>query len=103
LFRLYRTLHRLGTWKIVSGILVALLVFAAANALDLKGIEWIYSNVSHVAVIALIVIFQPELRKVFERAASLRRGRAGKGASEPALLLGEAAFALAQRRHGQFW
>ncbi len=72
IFFLYRTLIRLGTWKIVSGILVAALFFVVASLLDLKGVEWVYRNVSHVAVISLIVLFQPELRKVFERAASLR-------------------------------
>ena len=61
---LCRTILRLGTWKIVSGTFIAILLFAAANLLDLKLIEWIYSNVSHVAVIALIVIFQPEIRKI---------------------------------------
>jgi diadenylate cyclase len=62
LFFLYRTLLRLGTWKIVAGVLVAMFVFFVANVLDLRSIEWVYSNLSHVALIALIVIFQPELR-----------------------------------------
>ena len=97
---LCRTILRLGTWKIVSGTFIALLVFAAANLLDLKLIEWIYSNVSHVAVIALIVIFQPEIRKIFERAASLKRTGVGKGASDLALLFGDVVFALAQQRRG---
>ena len=69
LFFLYRTLLRLGTWKIVTGIFLAMVIFIAANVLDLKGINWIYSNLSQVAVIALIVIFQPELRKIFEHAS----------------------------------
>lgn len=68
LFFLQRTLMRLGTWKIMAGIFLALIVFIGANLLDLRGIEWIYNNVSHVALIGLIVIFQPELRKVLERA-----------------------------------
>ena len=75
LFFLYRTLIRLGTWKIFTGILVAALFFAVASFLNLKGVEWIYRNVSQVAVISLIVLFQPELRKVFERAASIRQNR----------------------------
>ncbi len=68
LFFLQRTLMRLGTWKIMAGIFLALVVFIGANLLNLRGIEWIYDNVSHVALIGLIVIFQPELRKVLERA-----------------------------------
>ena len=73
LFFLYRTLVRLGTWKIVVGILAAFLVIALANILNLEGIKWIFQNVSNVAVIALIVIFQPELRKVFEKVVSLQK------------------------------
>ncbi|MDO9264632.1 MAG: hypothetical protein Q7U02_11745, partial [Desulfosalsimonadaceae bacterium] len=73
LFILYRTLKRLGTWKIMAGMLVAMAIAILANVLNLNGIKWIYSNLSHVVLIALIVIFQPELRKIFERAVSLRR------------------------------
>jgi uncharacterized protein (TIGR00159 family) len=75
LFFLYRTLVRLGTWKIVVGILAAFLVIALASILNLEGITWIFQNVSNVAVIALIVIFQPELRKVFEKVVSLQKKR----------------------------
>lgn len=81
MFFLYRTLMRLGTWKIVSGILVAALVFIAANSMDLEGVEWIYRNLSHVAVLSIIVLFQPELRKFFEQTASIRQTR-GKSLDE---------------------
>ncbi len=100
LFFLYRTLLRLGTWKIVTGIFLAMVIFIAANVLDLKGINWIYSNLSQVAVIALIVIFQPELRKIFERAASLGGRKLGNTGPALAALLGDAAFVLAKKRRG---
>ncbi|MGD8366687.1 MAG: hypothetical protein PVG78_03510 [Desulfobacterales bacterium] len=77
LFLIYRTLMRLGTWKIVVGVLAAILVYLFAALLDLRGTEWVFGNVSHVAVIALLVIFQPELRKIFERAVSMKRSEAG--------------------------
>ena len=73
LFFLYRTLLRLGTWKIVAGILITMAVFLFASFMDLKGIEWIFSNISQVAMIALIVLFQPELRKILEQTASVKR------------------------------
>jgi diadenylate cyclase len=75
-------------------------IFIAANVLDLKGINWIYSNLSQVAVIALIVIFQPELRKIFERAASLGGKKLDKTGPALAALFGDAAFVLAQKRWG---
>ncbi len=100
LFFLYRTLLRLGTWKIVSGILLAMAVFLGAFFLDLKGIEWIYSNVSNVIVIALVVIFQPELRKIFERAASLRRTEIIRTEGDLPKLIGDVVFALARQKRG---
>jgi len=100
LFFLYRTLLRLGTWKIVTGIFLAMVIFVAANVLDLKGINWIYSNLSQVAAIALIVIFQPELRKIFERAASLGGRKLGNTGPALAALFGDAAFLLAKKRRG---
>ena len=91
LYFLYRTLLRLGSWKIVTGIFLAMALFIVANILDLKGI---------VAAIALIVIFQPELRKVFERAASLGGKKVNKSGSALAALYGEAAFTLAEQKRG---
>lgn len=100
LFFLFRTLLRLGTWKIMAGILLALAVFILANALSLKGIEWIYQNVSHVAVLGLIVIFQPELRKVLEKAVSVPPHRLKDQDTELQALIAESIIKLAQERCG---
>ncbi|MDD2463007.1 MAG: diadenylate cyclase [Desulfobulbus sp.] len=100
LFFLYRTLLRLGTWKIMAGILLALVVFILANALSLKGIEWIYQNVSHVAVLGLIVIFQPELRKVLEKAVSVSPHRLKDQDNDIQAMIAESMIKLAQERCG---
>lgn len=100
LFFLYRTLLRLGTWKIMAGILLALVIFILANALNLKGIEWIYQNVSHVAVLGLIVIFQPELRKVLEKAVSVPPHRLKDQDTQLQTLIAESMVKLAHERCG---
>ncbi len=100
LFFLYRTLLRLGTWKIMGGILLALLVFILANALHLKGIEWIYQNVSHIAALGLIVIFQPELRKVLEKAVSVPPHRFKDQDTLLQSLIADGLIKLAQERCG---
>jgi uncharacterized protein (TIGR00159 family) len=100
IFFLYRTLLSLGTWKIVTGILLAIIVFLLASLLDLKGITWIYRNVSHVALIAVIVIFQPELRKIFERATFSRRARAISENDRLAEQIANALWRLARRKQG---
>ncbi|MGD2097104.1 MAG: diadenylate cyclase [Desulfobacterales bacterium] len=100
LFFLYRTLLRLGTWRIAAGVVVGMLFVLVANFLDLRGLEWIFGNLSHVAVIALIVIFQPELRKIFERAASVRRSKIRDAGAELSQVIVDCLEKLAEQRRG---
>jgi diadenylate cyclase len=100
IFLIYRTFRRLGTWRILLGILIAVSFFVLARLLELEGISWIYSNLSQVAVLGIIVIFQPEIRKVFERAVSLRRTETGNSASTLPILVSEAVFNLSQQKRG---
>lgn len=100
LYFLYRTLQRLGTWAIAAGILIAMVVYLVATLLDLKGIEWLFGNLSQVAVIALIIIFQPELRKIFERAASVHRSRQIDSGDEFIAILDNALWKLTEKRQG---
>ncbi|MDH3344556.1 MAG: diadenylate cyclase [Desulfobacteraceae bacterium] len=100
LFFLYRTLLRLGTWKIVAGILVAMAIFLVASLMDLKGIGWIFSNISQVAAIALIVLFQPELRKILEQTASVKRSEPRDLDEKLSHLVVDALVKLAQQRRG---
>lgn len=100
LFVLYRTLKRLGTWKIMAGMLLAMFVFLMAHVLNLNGIKWIYSNLSHVVLIALIVIFQPELRKIFERAVSIRRSEVSDPGNVLSQTIVDGLFALAEGYRG---
>jgi len=100
LFFLYHTLLRLGTWRIVAGIVLAAFLFLIANFLDLKGLEWIFGNFSQVAVIALVVIFQPELRKIFERAVSVRRSKIDDAGVVLPRMIVDCLIKLAAQRRG---
>lgn len=100
IFFLYRTLRRTGTGKIFFGILIAAAIFVVARFLDLKGIDWIYSNLSPIFLLALIIIFQPEIRKIFERAASIRRKEISAEAPKLASVISDAIFTLAKQKNG---
>jgi uncharacterized protein (TIGR00159 family) len=100
LYLLYRNLSAMGAWKIVVGILIGLGVFALARLFHLRGIEWVLSHFSGVALIGLIVLFQPEIRRLFERAASFRGGRSQSQRPDLAPLLAEVLFDLARRKWG---
>jgi diadenylate cyclase len=101
IFYLYRTLRSSGTLRILLGIFIALLIFTVARIFRLEGITWLFSNFSDIALLALIVIFQPEIRKIFEKAASTFRLRE---LTRQGILLSsvitDAAFDLAGKRWG---
>lgn len=96
----YHTLNRLKTWKILFGISLAVIILMVAHILELTGVRWIYSNFSNIALVGLIVVFQPEIRKMFERVASLRGSRFTGNKTELALLVAEAVFAMAAIKQG---
>lgn len=98
LWGLIRILRATGTWKVVAGLLVAAAVLAAADLLRLEGTRWVYDQFSSVVLFGLVVVFQPEIRKVLEKTATLRRRESVDQGLAP--LLGEALFDLARRRWG---
>ncbi len=53
-------------WTLLKGILVILLFVLVAALLQMNTILWIAKNVFSVAIIAIAVIFQPEMRKALE-------------------------------------
>ncbi len=50
--------------QVLKGLVILLAIFFVAQRLDLSIVNWILGRVFPVAVIALIILFQPELRKV---------------------------------------
>lgn len=54
-------------WSLFKGILVILVFAAMAFLLKLNTILWILSNTISVGIIAIIVVFQPEMRKALEQ------------------------------------
>ncbi len=57
-------------WTLLRGIVIILLFALAAWALKLYTILWIMENVAFVAATALVIIFQPELRRALEQLGS---------------------------------
>lgn len=99
-FYLSRTLRASGTWKIAIGLIVAGVVAMVATMMGLRGVEWIFSNLSQFALIVLIVIFQPELRKILERTTTLLRNQAQADLHGLPNLIEDTLFELAGRKWG---
>jgi DNA integrity scanning protein DisA with diadenylate cyclase activity len=66
----------------------------------LRGIQWIYDTLSPAIVVALVVVFQPEIRRILEKTASLHKRQPVAATPELARLIGELAFKLAERSWG---
>lgn len=99
LYAIYRIVRASGSWKIVVGLAVAAALLAAADLLRLQGVLWVYNHISRIVLISLVVVFQPEIRKFLERAATMRRARP-RGPDPATDVVVEAAFACAKKRWG---
>ncbi|WP_456297739.1 diadenylate cyclase CdaA [Lachnobacterium bovis] len=53
-------------WNLFKGIIIILLFVVVAAAFQMNTILWIAENTFNVGVVALVIIFQPELRKALE-------------------------------------
>ena len=57
-------------WTLLKGILVIMLFYIGAAILELDTILWIFRTVAALAITALVIILQPELRKALEQLGS---------------------------------
>lgn len=57
-------------WILLRGVGVIVLIYAAAYVLKLNTIVWLLEKTALIATTALVIIFQPELRKALEQLGS---------------------------------
>ena len=57
-------------WMLLRGGLMIMVFYLMASVLRLSTITWIINHMGQLALIALIIIFQPELRKALEQLGS---------------------------------
>ena len=66
LYYIARWIKNTRAWVIVKGILVILIFWAIASILNFDVIIWALTNAIGVGITALIILFQPELRRALE-------------------------------------
>ena len=98
-FFAYHSIRSMGTWKVAAGVILAGLFFVSSSLLGLSGVEWLFAQFSPVAVLALVVIFQPEIRRVLERFTSLGFERRAKDQTLPDMI-GRTLIELTQKKWG---
>lgn len=71
-YQFYMLIKRTRAVQLVKGVMVLLIVYLLAKYFQLRTISWILAKLFQMFVIAIPVVFQPELRKLLEQ---LGRGR----------------------------
>lgn len=102
LFRLFRGTRAI---QLVRGVLVFVIVFAIlGQTIDLPAFNWLMRTASPMVLVALPVIFQPELRRALERVGRsapllMRRGDTSQTQTLIAEIVRSVEW-MAQRRYG---
>ena len=78
IYKAIEFLRETSAGQLVKGIVILLVVFAIANLFNLVSIKWILTNVLDYAIIALAIIFQPELRRLLEKVGTSNISIIGK-------------------------
>ncbi len=71
-FMLMPMLRSTGTARIGKVVLMLLLVNWITDALDMHTLNWLLDQVLAVGLVALVVLFQPELRRMLDQISNIR-------------------------------
>jgi len=93
-FKAYEVMVRTQAIQLVKGAFILAVFYAAAALLQLTTVTWILNILAPGLVIALAIVFQPELRKIFMR---LGQGSIFRGAARPRVTQIEAVINAAER------
>ncbi len=64
LYRLYLLIRGTRAIQIIAGWLLILLTSIVAKTLNMKGLSWIFDSLGTIWLVAFVIVFQPELRRI---------------------------------------
>lgn len=74
IYRLLLLISSTNSGKVAKGICLLLLALVLSGVCHLYSVNWLLNRALEVGVLALIILFQPELRKLLEQVGSSRIG-----------------------------
>ena len=101
LYKLYSLLKGTIASQIFIGLIVVLILSFTAQAINLKALSWLLKFVTDIWIIAFIILFQPEIRRllvILGRNPLLRLQF--KVDETYASIIADAAFEMSQHQHG---
>ncbi len=66
-YHLTNWIKKTRAWYLVKGLVILLVLWVVAVVFEFNAIIWIFVNTINVGIIALFIIFQPELRRALEQ------------------------------------
>jgi diadenylate cyclase len=101
-YKLYTLLRGTIAAQVFIGLMIILMISFVAQAINLKALSWLLRLLTDIWVIAFVIIFQPEIRRLLVMIARNPMFRIFTKAEEPdeAKIIAEAAFELSQQQHG---
>ena len=66
-FAVFKFINKRRAGKLALGLVVIVLMFMISTVAGMKGIQFILSNFYQVGILAIIIVFQPELRAALEK------------------------------------
>ena len=102
IYKLYTLLKGTIAAQIFMGLMIILLLSFAAQAANFKALSWLLKLVTDIWVIAFVILFQPEIRRLLVIIARNPFFKLFVKAESPQApqILADAAFELSQRQHG---
>ena len=86
IYHILRFIRETRAEQLVRGLLILVIVMLAADVLHLYAVNWVLRNFMQFGIIALVIVFQPELRRALEYLGRSRffKGRIRSGDKEKA-------------------
>ncbi len=72
LYHLIKWIKRTRAWYLVKGMVILGVVWVLVSLFRFTAIQWIFVNTINVGIIAIFIIFQPELRRALEQLGQRR-------------------------------
>ena len=72
IYKLIGIIRKTSTWKVARGIIVVFLALGISGALKMNVVNFLLRMTMQVGLLALVVLFQPELRRILEKVGSSR-------------------------------
>ncbi len=66
-YEILRWVRRTKAWVLVKGIILVLVIWLVASILELNMAIWLLESTLSVGILAVVIIFQPELRRALEQ------------------------------------